>query len=347
MDNMNSDTESSDGEDWKDQLYEERIDSHWLTYNPHAFFPLDDYFYRTGAVSKVNIDIKIPSSEWTPHFVIGCGRSGTTVIAKILSGHPELCFLNEPRGLWMQIFPNFDVWSSQAEKRKGRLKMKKPSDESQAKKINELLFSVTEMLGKTTLVEKTPENTFRLDWLDALFPNCKFIMVKRNPIQTARSISRFQPDTWFGYNKYKWSQLLVLLEHFKHVFKLPEDYISHAEDCVFAKALVEWALCTLSAEEFKLKMNSEERKRRFYELHLESMIRNPTEETNKLMKFLNLKDNEKVYQLANSLLHRDLTFSSCIDHLSEYLINGVSEETLLGMAGSDLRNLIFQHSYHL
>lgn len=215
MDYTNSETESSDFEDWKDHLHEERIDFYWLSYNPHAFLPLDDYFYRTGILSKVTIDIKNPSSDWAPHFIIGCGRSGTTVIAKILSAHPDLCFLNEPRSLWMQIFPNFDVWSAQAQKRKGRLKMKKNADINEAKQIKELLYSVTDMLGKTALLEKTPENTFRLGWLDSLFPNCKFIMVKRNPIQTARSISRFQPDTWFGYEQYKWTQLLSILEHFK------------------------------------------------------------------------------------------------------------------------------------
>lgn len=215
MDNINSDNESSDGEDWKDQIHEERIDCYWLSYNPQAFMPLDDHFYRTGIVSKVKIEKKAPVSDWAPHFIIGCGRAGMTVIAKILSAHPDLCFLNEPRNLWMQVFPNFDVWSVQAKERNGQLKMKKNLNFDDAKEIKEILYSVTDMLGKTSLLEKTIENTFRLDWLDSLFPNCKFIMVKRNPIQTARSISRFQPDTWFGFEKYKWTQLLSVLDHFK------------------------------------------------------------------------------------------------------------------------------------
>lgn len=77
------------------------------------------------------------------------------------------------------------------------------------------------------------------------------------------------------------------------------------------------------------------------------MIRNPTEEVGKLLEFLNLKESEEVYQTANSLLNRDLTFSACTDHLTENVNYGISEEILLGLAGSDLRNLIFQHSYHL
>jgi hypothetical protein len=94
-------------------------------------------------------------------------------------------------------------------------------------------------------------------------------------------------------------------------------------------------------------MSLEERKQRFFELHLESMISNPTEEINKLLKFLDLKESEKVHQLASSLLHRNLTFSASADNFHDSLNYDISEESLLRLSGSDLRNLIFQHSYHL
>ena len=352
MDNFCSDTESSDGEDWKHKIYEERIDLNWLNYNPYAFLPQDDHFYRTGIIPKIKIDEKSPTPGWTPHFIIGCGRSGTTILSKILSGHPDICFLNEPRSMWMQIFPNVDVWSVQATSREGKLKMQAAPNTSESKTINSLFYTITEMLGRSTLIEKSPENTFRLEWLDSFFPNCKFVMIKRNPIQTARSISRFQPDTWFGFDQYKWKQLLELLERFKvtHMqpqFKLSEEYLVHAENSVFAKALVEWALSTLSAEEFKAKLTQEQRKERFFEIHLESMIRDAPTVLPELLKFLDLKECDKVYQLADQLLRRELTLSSCADTLNECTSNGTSEMDLLAMAGPELRNLIFEHSYHI
>jgi hypothetical protein len=131
------------------------------------------------------------------------------------------------------------------------------------------------------------------------------------------------------------------------VFKLSDEFLTHAEGCVFAKALVEWALSTLSAEEFKIKLTPEQKKERFFEIHLESMIRNYQHIIPELLKFLGLKDNEKVTQLAASLLHRDLTLSSYPDNLNENLNSGITEENLLRMAGPDLRNLIFEHSYHI
>lgn len=131
------------------------------------------------------------------------------------------------------------------------------------------------------------------------------------------------------------------------MFRLPDEFLSHAEECVFAKALVEWALSTLSAEEYKMNLTGKQQKERFFELHLESMIRNPETVLSELLKFLNLKECDKVLQLANQLLQRDLTLSLGGDTFGEHLANGISESDVLAMAGPDLRNLIFQHSYHI
>lgn len=200
---------------WKNKIFEDRIDYNWLHYNPHMFFPNDEHFYRTGNISLINLQEKQPAPYLTPSFIVGCGRSGSTIVSKIISGHPDIALLSEPRLLWMQIFPNFDVWSSQASKREGSLRISRNLDSENSSKIANLFTTITSIVGKKSLVERTPENTFRLDWLDSLFPTCKFIMVKRNPIQIARSISRFQPHTWFGFDDYKWKKILEILDHYK------------------------------------------------------------------------------------------------------------------------------------
>ena len=202
----------SEEEYWKNKIFEERIDYNWLSYNPHMFFPNDEHFYRTGNISNISLQEKQPAPNFSPIFIVGCGRSGSTVVSKIISGHPDIAILSEPRLIWMQVFPYFDVWSAQASKRGGSLRILRNLDSESSLKISSLFNSVTNLVSKKYLVERTPENTFRLDWIDSLFPNCKFIMVKRNPIQIARSISRFQPHTWFGFDNYKWKKILEILE---------------------------------------------------------------------------------------------------------------------------------------
>lgn len=214
MDESFSGSDTDDQEDWKSQIFDRRIAFHWLTYNPDAFSPKDEYFYRTGNVPKINLTDKTPPPSWSPIFIIGCGRSGTTIISKILSGHSEVCFLNEPRSIWIQTFPNFDIWSAKSSDRRGQLEFPATPNIQDSLNISNTLYSITQETGKSVLIEKTPENTFRLDWLNSLFPNSKFIMVKRNPIQTARSIARFQPDTWFGFDEYKWKELKKVYERY-------------------------------------------------------------------------------------------------------------------------------------
>ena len=51
----------------------------------------------------------------------------------------------------------------------------------------------------------------------------------------------------------------------------------------------------MSAEEFKIKLSSNERSERFFEIHLESMIRSPDVVIPDMLKFLGLKENEKVF----------------------------------------------------
>ena len=39
-------------------------------------------------------------TEFSPVFIIGCGRSGTTILGDTLSKHPKIEYLNERRDLW-------------------------------------------------------------------------------------------------------------------------------------------------------------------------------------------------------------------------------------------------------
>lgn len=44
-----------------------------------------------------------------PGFIIGCGRSGTTILGTILEQHPSICYLLEPYHLWAAIDPRTDA----------------------------------------------------------------------------------------------------------------------------------------------------------------------------------------------------------------------------------------------
>jgi hypothetical protein len=44
-----------------------------------------------------------------PLFVVGCGRSGTTILGNLIGIHPGVTYLNEPYHLWAAIDPALDL----------------------------------------------------------------------------------------------------------------------------------------------------------------------------------------------------------------------------------------------
>ena len=92
-------------------------------------------------------------------------------------------------------------------------------------------------------------------------------------------------------------------------------------------------------------MTPYERENRFFELHLESLIRNTDSVIDALFKFLKVPNEPAVKTLASQMLHRELTLTSCPNR--DCIKDGITEEELLAIAGSQMRNLIFQHSFHI
>ncbi len=43
-------------------------------------------------------------------FITGCARSGTTILAEILSHHENIQYLNDCFDLWVKSFPVADIW---------------------------------------------------------------------------------------------------------------------------------------------------------------------------------------------------------------------------------------------
>src|SRR5690242_16726648 len=56
-----------------------------------------------------------------PVFILGCGRSGTTIFGTTLSKHKSITYLNEPRHLWFAAYPETDIWTAHAAKSHGKL----------------------------------------------------------------------------------------------------------------------------------------------------------------------------------------------------------------------------------
>lgn len=153
-----------------------------------------------------------------PIFIIGTGRSGTTILGIVLSMHRKVGFLNEPKALWASVFPKDDlVGSYQTEPGYYRL------DEAHA--TPEVVMAAHKLYGaylRTTfserIIDKYPEMVFRVPFLRKIFPDARFLFLVRNGWDTCQSIDLWSKRLgmkngentydWWGVNNRKWHLLV-------------------------------------------------------------------------------------------------------------------------------------------
>jgi len=153
-----------------------------------------------------------------PIFILGTGRSGTTILGKLLSIHPDVNFLNEPKALWHAVYPYEDLIGSysrgQARYRLGEEDVT-PGIDRAVHRIYGYCLAIT---GSQRIVDKYPEMLFRVAFVRALFPDAKLIFLVRNGWDAARSITGWSSDEgkqkgqevhdWWGADRRKWHLLV-------------------------------------------------------------------------------------------------------------------------------------------
>ena len=222
-----------------------------------------------------------------PVFIVGCGRSGTTILGASLSRHPQITYLNEPRNLWFTAYPETDIWTKKAAERCGRLVLTEADvDQGKSQILRQLFHAETVRTGRPVLVEKLPINNFRLPFIYKIFPDALFVHILRNGREVARSIAqRSEAGRWFGANEYKWNQLSCYAATRSDTSALPDICTNYYE-----QGLLEWRLSVGAVREFFRQIPE----RSCHELTYDEFVDSPVAAINGVLSFIGLDESPEV-----------------------------------------------------
>lgn len=186
--------------------------------------------------------MKLKSSN--PVFLVGCPRSGTTLLQSLLSAHPEIASFPESqffqyllpaensrrRKLGMiahQLKPWLETYFRNDLKRPELLNYcpQLPLMKLYTQQFFKILSILAAEQGKNIILEKTPQHIFYLETITAYFPNSKIIHLIRKGEDVIASLyeaTHQYPQYWDGV----W-ELDKCIEWWSQSFKISQQYANH------------------------------------------------------------------------------------------------------------------------
>lgn len=241
-----------------------------------------------------------------PIYIIGTGRSGTTILGVVLSMHKQIGFLNEPKALWYSAYPNEDVIGSYSNKA-GNFRLSENNLTEKVKSNFRKLYAayLCSILTERVL-DKYPEAIYRLPFLKGIFRDAKFIFLIRNPWDTCFSIANWSvrkgiegdivKEDWWGVNDLKWKIMLeelvkkdeILLPYFNQIQAFTEDKY---------RAIIEWYLCMKEGLKIKEKYHAD-----VLLVKYENLTDNPKQILNEILQHCQLNNDPVMFSYAGEVL---------------------------------------------
>ncbi|MDG5750964.1 sulfotransferase [Qipengyuania sp. XHP0211] len=188
------------------------IEGRPLTTGGRWINPLVFGLYRAAQANPIKEDSD------RPIYIIGTGRSGTTVLGTLFAMHMDAVFLNEPKALWHYVHGEEDIIGSYSE---GEARVRLGAEEASptmARAIAKVYSWAMRVAGARRVVDKYPELVFRMPFVLGLFPKAKCVAILRDGVDTCSSVTQWskrkgevqgaEVHDWWGRDGRKWSMLV-------------------------------------------------------------------------------------------------------------------------------------------
>lgn len=238
-------------------------------------------------------------------FITGCGRSGTTILGRVLGVHPDITYFNDRFDLWLAPFPVADAWSLRDQlvgpaaralpPARVALTAQDAEDAGEPARRDFFARLDAERAGRPCVVEKLALNNFRLPFLRRLAPTARFINIVRHGVEVARSIEvRARAGEWYGVNDRKWALLA------QHAHAVGLGHLADACATPFDRGLLEWRLSVEAAEAYWAAARGVP----VHHLRYEQLLADPAGAAQRLFAFLGLDAHPNVLDFARAEVAR-------------------------------------------
>ena len=269
-------------------------------------------------------------------FILGCGRSGTTIFGSLFQLHPSVCYFHEPYHLWAAVERQTDVTNLHYVV-KGRYFLDATDCNLDTLERFRKVFGCGYIKSKQEiLLEKTPHNIARIGFLEALTEDARYIHIVRNGIDVASSIGRIgrvssyrimgKPyyNQWWGNHNNRW---LRLREEGSTRGYFPSEVCLLESD--IQKGAYEWLVSLGEAERWRRIL-----KGRFYELTYDRFTDETRDVLMELCEFLELNCMDEWLDNAVSLVSGRQHASDTVITLPPQMCSKFNEyQQLFGFSG--------------
>lgn len=205
------------------------------------------------------IKAKIHFQLFSPIFIIGSPRSGTTLLFQMLSTAPNFSNKFEPEWVWKKALGT-----------SGNDSYKDEFTFIGMMRVLNNFYSLIDK-GAPFLLVKNPKDSLRVKFLRNLFPNARFIHIIRDGRDVIASIKKGWDTPYYRTDKdYDWIHLRI--PDYKILSSLP----AHIKGAHIWTTCLQFIENTIDPKDYK----------HFYEIKYEDLVKDPQTEMNKLSTYL-------------------------------------------------------------